>query len=126
MRAWRNGNAMMRAALINEPSVYATTLAHAGEDDLEVQVAGGSKTHEVVEPQALEGLNYDHSFHMKKILEVRPSDVNFMVFDMMPPNLQRAITTVDSFWTDGWASYSAKTSAEVKLNAWPLLPSPWF
>ncbi|KAL2553308.1 hypothetical protein Fot_06927 [Forsythia ovata] len=64
------------------------------EDDLE---AGGSKTHEVVEPHASKGLNYDQSFHMKKILEMRPSDVNSMVFDMMPPNLQWAITTVDSF-----------------------------
>ncbi|KAL2493717.1 hypothetical protein Fot_37491 [Forsythia ovata] len=35
---------------------------------------------------------------------------------MLPNHLQRTTVTVDSFWTDGWASYSAKSSTEAKLN----------
>ncbi|KAL2551973.1 hypothetical protein Fot_05647 [Forsythia ovata] len=87
---------------------------------------GSSETHEVVEPHALEGLNYDQSVHIK-VLEGRPSDINLEVFNMIPPHLQWAITTVELFWTDGWASYSAKSSAKAELNvaralaAWSLV-----
>ncbi|KAL2514991.1 hypothetical protein Fot_28962 [Forsythia ovata] len=87
---------------------------------LQNQPTGGAlslETHEVFEPQASERLNYDQSVHIKKVLEERPSDINFEVFDMIHPHLQWTITIVNSFWTDGWASYFAKSSAEAKLTA---------
>ncbi|KAL2479484.1 hypothetical protein Adt_32450 [Abeliophyllum distichum] len=36
---------------------------------------------------------------------------------MIHPHFQRAFTTVDSFWTHVWASYSIKSFAGVKLSA---------
>ncbi|KAL2558134.1 hypothetical protein Fot_02873 [Forsythia ovata] len=36
---------------------------------------------------------------------------------MILPYLQWAITTIDSFWTNSWASYSTNSSAKAKLNA---------
>ncbi|KAL2515197.1 hypothetical protein Fot_29168 [Forsythia ovata] len=85
---------------------------------LQNQPTGGAlslETHEVFEPQASERLNYDQSVHIKKVLEEMPSDINSEVFDMILHHLQWTITIVNSFWTDGWASYFAKSSAKAKL-----------
>ncbi|KAL2501499.1 Uncharacterized protein Fot_35347 [Forsythia ovata] len=74
-----------------------------------------SNIYEAADPSALEGENYDHLVHIKKILEGRPIDISLEVFSMLPNHLQRATITIDSFWTDGWAAYSAKSSMEGKL-----------
>ncbi|KAL2555528.1 Uncharacterized protein Fot_00267 [Forsythia ovata] len=64
-----------------------------------------------------EGEMPDHFFHVKKSLERRPCDISPKVLGMLPNHLQRATATVDSFWTDSWAAYSAKSSVEAKLIA---------
>ncbi|KAL2548974.1 hypothetical protein Fot_10504 [Forsythia ovata] len=83
----------------------------AVEDDEDVE------TNRVAEPQGLEGSDYDQLVHIRKTLEGGPSDINPEVFNMISPHLQRALTTVDSFWTHGWANYYAKLVVKAKLSA---------
>ncbi|KAL2551984.1 uncharacterized protein Fot_05603 [Forsythia ovata] len=47
----------------------------------------------------------------------RTSEVNVEALGLLPTHLQKATTTIESFWTEGWAAYSKKSSTEDKLNA---------
>ncbi|KAL2529456.1 hypothetical protein Fot_22057 [Forsythia ovata] len=69
------------------------------------------------ESRGSEGPDCDYSAHIRKFFEGEPSDISCEVYDMIHPHLQRALATVDSFWTRGWADYSEKSSAGVKLSA---------
>ncbi|KAL2514214.1 hypothetical protein Fot_28185 [Forsythia ovata] len=55
-----------------------------------------TKTDKEVKPQGSEGPDYNHFVHIRKILEEGPYHINPEVFDMIPPHLQRALTTVDT------------------------------
>ncbi|KAL2502395.1 hypothetical protein Fot_36243 [Forsythia ovata] len=52
-----------------------------------------------VELRGSEGPGQDQSAHVKKFFEGGHSDFNRKVYDMIHPYLQRALATVDSFWT---------------------------
>ncbi|KAL2478883.1 hypothetical protein Fot_47897 [Forsythia ovata] len=64
---------------------------------------GGDAVTIVLEEDKLPGPEggYNHAVHIKKIFEMRSFEIGTKALNLMPSHLQRAITTVDSFWIEG-------------------------
>ncbi|KAL2557643.1 Uncharacterized protein Fot_02382 [Forsythia ovata] len=72
--------------------------------NLAAEVRESEERDKGTELQNLEGPDHSHLVRIREILEGEPSDINPEVFDMIPPHFQRVLTTIDSFWTHGWAT----------------------
>ncbi|KAL2493883.1 hypothetical protein Fot_37640 [Forsythia ovata] len=108
---------ILKESMLTRKAKKPQTTSSKSSQNLAVEVGESAEGDKEIEPQISKGPDYKQLVHSRKILEGEPSDINPEVFDMIPPHLQWTLTTVDLFWTHGWADYSIKSSARVKLSA---------